>query len=360
MNRKTIFLIFVFIMMGCLLLPLGAQTQGDVNNDNSIDIVDALLIAQYYVGLNPSPFNPQVADVNCDGTIDIIDALMVAQYYVGIILELPDCSAGTTYTLTVEVSGRDLTIPKIDAAYINPPDIAISETAQFVYDTGTSVNLYILSSTPPPVPREGDPPIDYQVASFEGAGSNNITISMDSDKTVQVVWNTLTLYPPGGEPYPTGTPEPMGDSYYYYAGGNFCIIEPESGPVAFSANIEENNAIQGFIGEGYIECTGLSADLTIWLESLSTDIYYEIRFRTWDAVNQQWTFDGYTEPIRMKFSSAKVNIDLEFSQVNYIIDRVIIFPEGTPESEWQNLDFLESTYRFTGVEGQMQGVFIIR
>lgn len=360
MKRKNIFLLSFFIIMGCILLPLGAQTLGDVNSDSNIDILDALLIAQYYVGLNPAQFNPQVADVSCDNTIDIIDALRLAQYYVQIIPGPFDCSTGITHTLTVEVSGRDVTISSIDLPYIDPPNIAISETAQFVYDTGTSVNLYTISGTPPPVPQEGDPPIHYQVASFEGSESNDIIISMDSDKTVQVVYNTFTLYPPGGEPYPTGTPEPMGDSFYYYAGGNFCIIEPESGPVVSSSNIQENNTIQGYTGEGYIECTGLPADLSIWLESLSTDSYYEIRFRAWDAANQQWTFDGYTEPIRMKFSSMKAYINLEFSQVNYIIDRVIIFREGTPESEWQNLDFIESTYSFTGVEGQRQGVFIIR
>jgi rhamnogalacturonan endolyase len=58
---------------------------GDVNNDGSIDIVDALLTAQYYVGLNPGNFNPAHADTNCDGSVDIVDALLIAQYYVGLI-----------------------------------------------------------------------------------------------------------------------------------------------------------------------------------------------------------------------------------------------------------------------------------
>ena len=94
----------------------------------------------------------------------------LVQGYVDIIRDLPDSSTGT-YTLTVEVTGRVLTIPRIDAPYINPPDVAISETAQFIYDIGTFVNLYIIDSTPPPVPLEGEPPIDYQVASFKGYGS---------------------------------------------------------------------------------------------------------------------------------------------------------------------------------------------
>jgi hypothetical protein len=64
-------------------------TPGDVNGDGSIDIVDALLTAQYYVGLDPSGFIPGNADTNCDGSIDIVDALLVAQYYVGLITEFP-------------------------------------------------------------------------------------------------------------------------------------------------------------------------------------------------------------------------------------------------------------------------------
>lgn len=58
---------------------------GDVNSDGSVNIVDALLIAQYYVDLNPSNFNINNADTNCDGSVNIVDALLVAQYYVNLI-----------------------------------------------------------------------------------------------------------------------------------------------------------------------------------------------------------------------------------------------------------------------------------
>jgi len=61
------------------------QTIGDVNNDGNINIVDALMIAQYSVGLNPINFNPSRADTNCDGNINIVDALIIAQYTVGTI-----------------------------------------------------------------------------------------------------------------------------------------------------------------------------------------------------------------------------------------------------------------------------------
>jgi mannan endo-1,4-beta-mannosidase len=60
------------------------DNKGDANNDGTIDIIDALLIAQCYVGLTSCP-GTDVGDTNCDGSIDIIDALLIAQYYVGLI-----------------------------------------------------------------------------------------------------------------------------------------------------------------------------------------------------------------------------------------------------------------------------------
>jgi hypothetical protein len=56
---------------------------GDVDGDGTIDIVDALLVAQYYVGL--ISIDTTNADTDCDGDIDIVDALLIAQYYVGLI-----------------------------------------------------------------------------------------------------------------------------------------------------------------------------------------------------------------------------------------------------------------------------------
>jgi hypothetical protein len=67
--------------------PICMCDLGDVNCDGAFDIIDALLIAQAYVGLEPG-YYACAADVNCDGVIDIIDALRMAQYFVGLITEL--------------------------------------------------------------------------------------------------------------------------------------------------------------------------------------------------------------------------------------------------------------------------------
>jgi hypothetical protein len=73
---------------GTVSVQQGANL-GDVNDDGSVTIVDALLIAQYFVGLDPAGFIQANADVNCSGSIDIVDALVVAQYYVGLISSFP-------------------------------------------------------------------------------------------------------------------------------------------------------------------------------------------------------------------------------------------------------------------------------
>jgi M6 family metalloprotease-like protein len=70
-------------------VPTATILRGDVNSSGGVDIVDALLIAQYYVGLAPAAFASNAADVNCSGAIDIVDALLIAQFYVGLISQLP-------------------------------------------------------------------------------------------------------------------------------------------------------------------------------------------------------------------------------------------------------------------------------
>ncbi|MBN2535724.1 MAG: hypothetical protein JXB88_22790 [Spirochaetales bacterium] len=58
-----------------------------MNEDGYVDIIDALLPAQDYVGLDPAGFNPGAADVDCDGDVDIVDAPLIARYYVGLVSE---------------------------------------------------------------------------------------------------------------------------------------------------------------------------------------------------------------------------------------------------------------------------------
>lgn len=60
---------------------------GDVNDDGRVDILDALMLAQAYVGA-VIYINKGAADVDGNGIISIIDALIIAQYYVGLRADL--------------------------------------------------------------------------------------------------------------------------------------------------------------------------------------------------------------------------------------------------------------------------------
>jgi hypothetical protein len=82
---KKYFIFMLCSLWGVAGFSLSAQTLGDVNKNGNIDIIDALLTAQYYVGLNPQNFDSAYADVNCSGSVDIVDALRIAQYYVGLV-----------------------------------------------------------------------------------------------------------------------------------------------------------------------------------------------------------------------------------------------------------------------------------
>ena len=95
---------------------------GDVNMDGAINIVDALLIAQYYVGQDMSgkTFNVDLADTADagDGAVNIVDALIIARYYVGLETELPVVSQGDSSS-TSSITTMEEASAAINAA-MNP------------------------------------------------------------------------------------------------------------------------------------------------------------------------------------------------------------------------------------------------
>ena len=57
---------------------------GNVNGDDTINVVDAMLILQYCVGdITENDLNMAAADVNSDGTVNVVDAMLILQYCVG-------------------------------------------------------------------------------------------------------------------------------------------------------------------------------------------------------------------------------------------------------------------------------------
>ena len=64
--------------------PTPAGKKGDANGDGTVNINDALVIAQRSAGMSPNPFNTTLADANCDNVVNINDALIVARYSAGL------------------------------------------------------------------------------------------------------------------------------------------------------------------------------------------------------------------------------------------------------------------------------------
>lgn len=76
---------------GLMELPKAQTLTGDANGDSTVNHLDAMLIAQYYVGeIGDDALNVDAADVNGDGAVNHLDAMLVAQYYVGEITEFPN------------------------------------------------------------------------------------------------------------------------------------------------------------------------------------------------------------------------------------------------------------------------------
>ncbi|MBN2440176.1 MAG: cellulase family glycosylhydrolase [Spirochaetales bacterium] len=98
MKRKKSVLLVLLLLFS--MTQLFCAEIGDVNNSNAVDIVDALLISQHYVGLTPPNFDQSVADCNGDGSIDIVDSLLIARYYVGLINVWPPAGAPTPVPTT--------------------------------------------------------------------------------------------------------------------------------------------------------------------------------------------------------------------------------------------------------------------
>ena len=65
-----------------LVLDIGIPfIPGDADGDGFVDLTDAQVIFEYYMGETPANFNEAAADYDGDGTIDLTDAQLVFEYY---------------------------------------------------------------------------------------------------------------------------------------------------------------------------------------------------------------------------------------------------------------------------------------
>jgi mannan endo-1,4-beta-mannosidase len=97
-HQKNKWLLLVVMLITFGSLNAWSAALGDVNASGVVDIVDALLVAQYYVGLSPANFDSTVSDVNASGSTDIVDALLIAQFYVGLITQFPGAATSAPTT----------------------------------------------------------------------------------------------------------------------------------------------------------------------------------------------------------------------------------------------------------------------
>lgn len=137
-KSKIIFFCIAFLILATF--TVSAQSLGDVNGDGSITIVDALVVAQKYVGLNPPVYYAHAADVDGNGTATIVDALIIAQYYVGLITEFPGAQTGTEpvadFTISNIVPGIGVNVT-FDGTQSSDPDGTIV-SYEWDFDDGTT------------------------------------------------------------------------------------------------------------------------------------------------------------------------------------------------------------------------------
>lgn len=145
---------------------------GDVNGDGTVDIVDALLAAQYYVGLDPPNFNADAADVNCDGTVDIVDALIIAQFYVGLISQLDYCVTPTPAPATATPTPASETATPTSTATPYPKNITVRAKG-VVGDESVSllVNDIVVETWT----------MSTSFQDYSGEGSGNIKVEFTND-----------------------------------------------------------------------------------------------------------------------------------------------------------------------------------
>src|SRR6266480_7842673 len=98
------------------LIRAGVVMCGDVNGDGAVNIGDALIVAQYDVGLRTcgqgSFSHPEVCEVNGDEACNIGDALRIAQCDVGLVSCAFACVPFICPPMTSTTLGTTTTTPQ--------------------------------------------------------------------------------------------------------------------------------------------------------------------------------------------------------------------------------------------------------
>src|SRR3989475_4228153 len=160
-NRPLIFLLSLLRLTPTLVgaaqpvlaTAVAAVPCGDVNGDGVVDIGDALVIAQFDVGLRlcGQLAHPEACDVNGDGACNIGDALRIAQCNVGLIscaftcgpFTCPSTTSTTTTTTTTSTQAPTTTTTSTRTTTTQAP------TPTTTTSTSTTTTSLVLLSTDP-------------------------------------------------------------------------------------------------------------------------------------------------------------------------------------------------------------------
>lgn len=188
-------LVLFFLIFSLSAAISYGQACGDADNNGSVNDIDALVIAQYYIGLDPEDLlAPEVIDVNCDGKKNIVDAFMVALYYVDLIPGLACCTgASAEFPYSPYKYPSQISSVSVDQ---NDDNVYIGDMCQEydlwkqTYVTAEGAGGYLRISNP-----EGSPQYCTQ---SEGIGFGMLlAVYMDDPYLFEGLWNYALNYGDG-------------------------------------------------------------------------------------------------------------------------------------------------------------------
>ena len=107
--------------------PVPDAVVGDVDADGNVTIVDAVRIQQHLAGIDPGPFNEELADVDRSGEVSIVDAVLIQQRLAG--LRTPgNATVDVVETPTAVPAGESL---NVSATVHNPGGTGTIQTVEY-------------------------------------------------------------------------------------------------------------------------------------------------------------------------------------------------------------------------------------
>ena len=97
--KKVLAIVLSLVIVFCVTISVGAvpapHLYGDVNNDNSVDILDATEVQRYLAQVSEfSKLSLDLGNVDADGNVTILDATMIQRKLAGLISVFPHSHEG--------------------------------------------------------------------------------------------------------------------------------------------------------------------------------------------------------------------------------------------------------------------------